>query len=110
MANGKFEFDGEGLSFLWLMIWTSILTVLTLSFFSPWAYVIRQKWIAEHTTINGKRLTFRGTGGGLLGTWFVVMLLCLITFGIYLPWGFCRIKRWQISNLYFADEGDVEKG
>ena len=109
MAHGEFEFKGKGLSYLWLMIWTSVLTVITFSIFWPWAYSAQQRWIAERSYIDGKQLMFKGTGIGLFGTWLLVLFLSIITIGIYAPWGYCRIKRWQFNNLYFADEGDVEK-
>ena len=36
------------------------------------------------------------------------MILSIITLGIYIPWGICRIQRWKTNNTYFADPGDVE--
>ena len=42
------------------------------------------------------------------GTWLLVVFLSIITLGIYIPWAYCRIRRWQTNNQYFADEGDIE--
>lgn len=109
MAVGNFEFKGKGMSFWWLMIWTNVLTIITFSLFWPWAYAAQQRWIAEHTYINGKQLMFKGSGIGIFGTYLLVVFLTAITIGIYAPWGYCRIKRWQVNNLYFAEEGDIEK-
>lgn len=33
-----FEFDGSGFGYLWLCIWTTVLTVITCGLFFPWAY------------------------------------------------------------------------
>jgi len=109
MATGKFRFTGKGGSYIWLKIWTGILTAITAGLFGPWAYCADQKWIAEHTYINNRQLVFKGTGAGVFGTFLLVFILMVITLGIYAPWGWCRIKRWQTNNLYFADGGDVEK-
>lgn len=109
MARGNFEFKGTGLSFLWLVIWTGILIIITIGIAWPWAYTAQQKWLAEHTYIDGNQLTFSGTGLGIFGTWLLVVFLSIITLGIYFPWGYCKIRRWQTNNLYFADEGDIEK-
>ena len=109
MPHGTFDFKGTGLNYLWLAIWTGILTVLTLGLAWPWSYTAKQKWLAAHTYIDGSQLTFNGTGMGFFGTWLLVVFLSIITLGIYFPWGYCRIKRWQTNNLYFADEGDIEK-
>ena len=64
MAHGSFEFRGGGFGYLWLMIWTYILTILTLGIFWPWAYSARQRWISTHTFIDGNQLIFKGTGIG----------------------------------------------
>jgi len=102
MPQGNFEFQGRGLSFLWLLIWTTLLTLITVGIFTPWAYTAQQKWIARNTTVDGKPLEFTGTGLGLLGNWLLVFILTTITLGIYVPWGYCRLKRWEINNLHFA--------
>ena len=72
-----FEFDGSGFGYLWLCIWTTVLTVITCGLFFPWAYSAQQRWICSKTTI---------------------------TFGIYIPWGYCQFKRWETRNTVFADE------
>jgi len=107
MPHGNFEFKGKGLGFWWLMIWTGFLTIITIGLFWPWAYSAQQRWLTEHTYIDGKQLVFKGTGIGLFGTWLLVVFLSIITLGIYAPWGYCRIKRWQVNNQYFADDGDI---
>jgi len=103
---GNFEFKGKGLSYLWLLIWTGIITLFSLGILWPWAYSAQQRWIAQNTFIDGKQLIFKGTGMGIFGTWLLIAFLTIITLGIYAPWGYCRIKRWQTNNLYFAEEVD----
>jgi len=109
MAHGKFEFRGKGLSYLWLAIWTGLLTVLTLGLLWPVAYASQQRWVARNTYVDGKQLVFLGSGLGIFATWLKIMLLSVITLGIYAPWGWCAVKRWQVNNLHFADAGDVEQ-
>jgi uncharacterized membrane protein YjgN (DUF898 family) len=108
MGFGKFEFKGQGLSYLWLIIWTQLLIVFSFGILFPWAYVAQQKWTAENTFIDGKQLVFKGTGMGIFGTWLLILFFIIITFGFYSPWAYCKIKRWQTNNLYFAEEGDIE--
>jgi len=38
-----FEFDGSGFGYLWLCIWTTVLTVITCGLFFPWAYSAQQR-------------------------------------------------------------------
>jgi uncharacterized membrane protein YjgN (DUF898 family) len=108
MPHGKFEFKGSGGGFFWLMIWTCILTVLTLGIFFPWAVASIQSWIQKNTYIDGKRLCFKGSGAGFFGNWLLIVILSFITIGIYIPWGVCRLQRWITNNTYYADTGDIE--
>ena len=109
MPKGKFEFRGNGAAYLWLLMWTGVLTVITVGIFYPWAYCAVEKWRAENTYINGKRLVFEGTGGGIFGTWLLMVFFSIITIGIYIPWGACKIQRWKTNNLYFAEPGDIDE-
>lgn len=109
MSHGNFEFRGKGFGYLWLSIWTAVLTIVSFGILWPWAYCARQRWLATHTFIDGRQLVFKGSGLGFFATWLLILLLSVVTLGIYIPWGYCRIMRWQTNNLYFADPGDVEQ-
>ena len=109
MSNGDFKFKGQGLSFLWLQLWTSFLVVITAGIFFPWAYSAQQRWEARHTYVNDKRLVFKGTGAGLFGNWLLVSFLSVITLGIYSPWAYCRIMRWKANNLHIVEPEDYEQ-
>ncbi len=108
MAHGKFEFRGKGLGYLWLFIWTSILTLITFGIFFPWAVTATLRWTVAHTYIDGKQLCFKGSGVGFVANWLLIILLTILTIGIYLPWGLVRLQRWIVNNTYFADPGDIE--
>ena len=104
MNQSLFDFRGTGLSYLWLFLWTWVLTLLTFGLFFPWAFSAQQRWISEHTFINSRQLALHGTGFGFFWNWLLIMvLMTIITFGLYMPWGFCRLKQWQTNNLFFAD-------
>ncbi len=68
----------------------------------PWAICIREKWYAEHTVIEERRLKFVGTAMGLFGQWIKILLLCFITVGIYGFWANIAIKKWVVKNTIFA--------
>lgn len=73
------SFDGT----LWQMIgWQIVcwaITFVTLGIAYPWGACLLFRWETEHTTINGKRLKFTGTGGSLF---FLYLKLYLGLFGI----------------------------
>ncbi len=108
MAYGNFQFKGKGGSYFWLLIWTTVLTIITVGLAYPWTMCAIEKWKAKHTYIDDKQLVFRGSGAGLFGTWLLIFILTVITLGIYAPWGACRLVRWKTNNLFFASPGDNE--
>ncbi len=108
MSYGSFDFRGKGGSYFWLIIWTTVLNVMTLSLFYPWAACAIEKWKAKHTYVDNNQLVFTGSGAGFFGTWLLIIILTIITIGLYAPWGACRLQRWKTNNLYFASPGDNE--
>ncbi len=64
----------------------------------PWAQVMRYRWIAENTYVNGQPLQFTGTGGQLCRQYIKWWLLCFPTFGIYAFFIPSRIQKWAIKN------------
>lgn len=98
----EFKFEGSGFGYFWLMLWTSVLTLVTAGLFFPWAYSAQQRWICRNTYVEGRQLEFTGTGLGFFFQWLVIMVLTTITFGIYAPWGYCQFKRWETENTHFV--------
>ena len=60
--NKPFVFVGSGLGYLWLLIWTTVVSIITVGLFFPWAYSAQQRWICANTYVEGRRLRFDGTG------------------------------------------------
>lgn len=102
-----FEFRGSGFGYIWLLLWTAIVSVLTFGLFFPWAYSAQLRWINANTYIGGRQLAFVGSGLGLIWHWLVMLVLLFITFGLYTPWAYCRLKRWETDNTVFDDECGV---
>ncbi|MBC8462714.1 MAG: DUF898 family protein [Deltaproteobacteria bacterium] len=99
MPKGNCEFNGSGRDYLGLfVIHLFLLSMLTLGIYSPWAWVRLFKLKASHTLINGKQVTFTGTGSNLFIICLVNILLTIITLGIYSPWAICRISKWKAQN------------
>ena len=108
MQKIEFKFNGSGWGYLWLFLWTTFLTIITLGLFFPWTASASMRWFARSTTLNGEKLAFKGTGMGFLGNWLLILVLSIITFGLYMPWGICRIYRWAINNTMYAKNVPVE--
>jgi uncharacterized membrane protein YjgN (DUF898 family) len=104
MAKGNCQFKGTGGQyFATIIIHLIILGSITFGLYMPWAVVRLFRLKASHTTINGKPVSFMGTGGQLFLLCLVQGLITLITFGIYGPWALCKIFSWRARNT-FVDE------
>ncbi len=102
MRNSRaFHFDGGAGTYLGTGILAFLVTVCSLGLALPFELVLRQRWRAKHTYINGHRLMFTGTGIGLFGNWVKWMLLTIITLGIYSFWVGPRIQKWLVENTDF---------
>ena len=99
MAKGNCEFNGSGRDYLAVFIvHVFFLSLLTMGIYSPWAWVRLLRLRASHTRINGKPMTFSGTGGQLFVLGLITGLLTIVTLGIYWPWAACRIAAWKAQN------------
>ena len=96
------KFDGGLLGLIGIIILASFLSLITLGIGIPWGVCIRERWIASHTVIDGKRLTFDGKGGQLFGNYIKWFLLTLITIGIYSLWLWIKMKQWTVKHTHFA--------
>ena len=97
------KFDGGLLGLIGINILMGLIIGITLGIALPWAICLKERWIAEHTIIDGRRLTFDGTGGQLFGNYIKWFLLTLITLGIY---GFLleiKMKEWLVKHTHLAN-------
>ncbi len=89
---------------LWGLIGISLLqmiiVIFTLGFGVPWAICVQQRWIAEHTFIDGKQLVFDGKGGQLFGNYIKWFFLTLITLGIYGFWLSINMQKWITKHTH----------
>jgi uncharacterized membrane protein YjgN (DUF898 family) len=95
------KFDGGLLQLIGWSILGLLITTLTLGICYPWAVCMIYKWEAEHTIINGNRLSFDGTAIGLFGSWIKWLILTIITIGIYGFWVNIKLKKWKIKHTFF---------
>ncbi|MHB9296734.1 hypothetical protein PilKf_02509 [Pillotina sp. SPG140] len=98
-------FDGSVLGNFGTNLVATLLAFITLGIGLPWAVAYRQRWLASHTVIEGKRLRFDGTGGQLFGNYIIWFLLSIITLGIYglffMP---VRIQQWVSKHTLFKGD------
>jgi len=96
------RFTGGLLGLIGTYLLAFIIIIFTLGFGTPWAVVLKQRWLAYHTIIDGKQLTFDGTGGQLIGQFIKWLLLTFITLGIYGFWLNIKLKQWVVKHTHVA--------
>lgn len=78
----------------------SLIIMFTCGIATPWAICYIMKFVISHAVIDGKRMTFDGTGGQLFGNWIKWFLLTIVTCGIYSFWVTPRMYKWVASHIH----------
>lgn len=94
------DWDGGVLDTIVNSIVASLIITFTCGIATPWAVCYMVRFVADHAIIDGKRIQFTGTGGGLFAQWIKWLLLTVITCGIYSFWVVPRMYKWIISHLH----------
>ena len=96
------KFNGGLLGLIGISILQWIITVFTLGLGAPWAICLKESWYAKHTVIDGRQVTFDGTGGQLFGNYIKWFLLTIITLGIYSFWLSLKMKAWVVKHTHLV--------
>lgn len=98
----QFAFDGGAGTYFGTAMLALLVTVFTLGICYPFGLVLRERWRAKHSYIEGRQLVFNGSAWGLFGLWWKWLILSFITIGIYLFWVGPRIYRWKWEHTSWA--------
>lgn len=94
------KFTGGLAGLIGVTILQDLLIILTLGIAAPWAVCIKERWIAEHTVIDGRQLIFDGKGSQLIGNYIKWLLLTILTLGIYGFWLNIKMKQWVVYHTH----------
>jgi uncharacterized membrane protein YjgN (DUF898 family) len=94
----QYRFDGGAATWLAVRVAACLASVFTLGLAAPWAAVMTYRWQTKHTTLNGYRLRFTGTGLSLACHWCRWLFLTVVTFGWYGFWVPSRLTRWKVEH------------
>lgn len=97
------RFTGGLLGMIGTYILMVLLTAITFGLAVPWALCIWQKWLADHTVIDGKQVIFDGNGLQLFGNYIKWYFLTFVTLGIYSLWLPIKFKQWTTMHTHLAD-------
>jgi uncharacterized membrane protein YjgN (DUF898 family) len=111
MPKANCEFKGTGGQYFpTYFIHLFLISTVTIGIYMPWAWARLLRLRASHTLINGKTVSFTGTGGQLLRLAIVQGLLTMITFGFYGPWAVCRYCAWRAGNTVVGGKASQFNG
>ena len=99
----RFTFDGCAATYIGTAILGFVLTFFTLGIMYPFALVLKERWKAKHSYIDGKQLVFTGSAVGLFGRWLLWLLLIIVTLGVYFFWVGPRIQKWKWEHIDFLN-------
>ena len=94
------RFTGGLLGLVGVTILQDLLILITFGLGAPWAVCMKERWIANHTVLDGRQVYFDGTGGQLFGNYIKWFLLTLITLGIYGFWLNIKMKKWLVMHTH----------
>ena len=98
-------FTGTGGELLTLMIVQGLLTFVTLGIYAPWAICKFLSWKAENTLVGDRPSQFNGTGGSFFPFFLIhLLILPLITLGLYYLYGVYRFYAWKEENTLYGGE------
>lgn len=102
--NGKGGFDGWLVQKILVMFAGILVTVCTAGICFPVAYIWVLNWNIKHSLYDGRRLSFDGTVGQLLGKWICWLLLCIPTlciFALFIP---KKLLEWKTAHTHIKGE------
>lgn len=100
-------FDGNSFQYFGYGLLQTLITLITCFIGIPWAAHIIIQWETKHEVICGDRLRYLGSISGLFIQYIVVLLLSVITLGIYSAWGYVRINRYVLDNTHVRKQPDA---
>lgn len=103
------RFNGGLLGLIGINLLCGLISIITLFIGVPWAIVLKHRWYISHVKYGGRVLKFDGTGGKLIGSYLLWMILTIVTLGIYLFFMPIKIRQWKVKHTHFADGQSIGK-
>ncbi len=80
---------------------TTLLTLVTLGFYHPYAQLRLHNYVLNNTQFGDRNFTFDGKGSDLFGTWVKCLLLWPFTLGLSLLWYAAAEQRYVTEHTHY---------
>ncbi|QWB95171.1 DUF898 domain-containing protein [Mycoplasmatota bacterium] len=97
-------FTGNTLGYLGVNLLAFLVSTVTFGIAIPFMVCYKEKWIAQHTLIDGYQLDFDGKGSQLIGKWLLWLLLTIVTLSIFALFMPMKLKKWKITHTHFIKQ------
>lgn len=101
-GTGKGSWEGGAFMLFVHLLAMDLITVFTLGLLFPVGLNLVITYVVEHMVIGGEKVSFGGSGLGLLGHWIVWWILSIITLGIYVFWAMTHMVDWVAENAHIG--------
>lgn len=103
LKNKPFKYEVD----VWLYFVNAIasyfMMLLSLGIAGPWVICKWGRFHASKSIIDGKSLVFKGNPKEFLPSYLIILLLTIVTFGIYAIWAGPKIIKWYWENFDFQE-------
>lgn len=82
-SRHTFVFTGKGGEYFLICLVNFLLTIITLGIYGPWALVKCRRYIYQHVTLNGQPFSYKGTGGAIFVSMFLIMVVYLLSISCF---------------------------
>lgn len=90
---------------LWLRLFlVGLVSACTAFIAFPWMVVWVVGYVCNNTTVDGNKIEYTCTGGKMLIENIKIMLLTVVTFGIYSFWVPARMLKFHIKYIHIKAE------
>ncbi len=96
----RFSFHGRVRDFVAMMVRGTLLSILTLGFYTPWFQNERRAFFVNHARFGSEEFTYQGDAKELFGEFIKALLLTIPTLGLYWIWYMAFQHRYFWSHTY----------
>lgn len=82
-SRHAFVFTGKGGEYFLICLVNFLLTIITLGIYGPWALVKCRRYIYQHVTLKGQPFSYKGTGGGIFVSMFLILVVYLLSISCF---------------------------
>lgn len=82
-SRHAFVFTGKGGEYFLICLVNFLLTIITLGIYGPWALVKCRRYIYQHVTLNGQPFSYKGTGGAIFVSMFLIIVVYLLSISCF---------------------------